>query len=145
MISVLFLTGCASQTETLVEVTNDVANDLENEVLETTGIDLVEDVEEEVPVDENMEARPIVIEAFNYEYSLKEIMVKKGEKIKLIIENIDGFHDLKIDELNIDSGRFERGETREVEFFATKSGEFEFYCSVGNHRERGMFGTLIIE
>jgi|GEM_PF-3359770 len=32
-----------------------------------------------------------------------------------------------------------------VTFTADRSGEFEYFCSVGNHRERGMRGRFIVE
>ena len=32
-----------------------------------------------------------------------------------------------------------------VTFIADQEGSFEYYCSVGNHREEGMVGTLIVE
>jgi len=35
--------------------------------------------------------------------------------------------------------------TTSVEFVADQEGAFEYYCSVGNHRQQGMKGTLIVE
>jgi uncharacterized cupredoxin-like copper-binding protein len=32
-----------------------------------------------------------------------------------------------------------------VQFVADKTGTFEFYCSVGNHRQMGMVGTLVVQ
>ena len=36
------------------------------------------------------------------------------------------------------------GEEQTITFVADKTGGFEFYCSVGNHRAMGMVGTLIV-
>jgi plastocyanin len=33
----------------------------------------------------------------------------------------------------------------EVEFTPNIVGEFEYYCSVGDHRAKGMTGTIIVE
>ena len=54
-------------------------------------------------------------------------------------------HDFVIDELNVKSEIIKSGETGEVEFTPDTIGEFEFYCSVGQHRANGMVGTLIVE
>jgi len=32
-----------------------------------------------------------------------------------------------------------------VTFVADKAGEYEFYCSVGQHRANGMVGKLIVK
>ena len=32
-----------------------------------------------------------------------------------------------------------------IEFTADKTGSFEYYCSVGTHRQMGMKGTLIVK
>ena len=37
------------------------------------------------------------------------------------------------------------GNKTSVTFVANKAGEFEFYCSVGNHRAQGMVGKLIVK
>lgn len=54
-------------------------------------------------------------------------------------------HDFVIDELNIRTKRIAGGESDSVTFTADKTGAFEYYCSVGNHREMGMKGRLIVE
>ena len=36
------------------------------------------------------------------------------------------------------------GETDTVEFIVDKAGTFEFYCSVGEHRNMGMVGALTV-
>ena len=54
-------------------------------------------------------------------------------------------HDFVIDELSVRTKIAQAGEIVGVEIVANEVGEFEFYCSVGNHRDMGMVGTLIIE
>ncbi len=39
----------------------------------------------------------------------------------------------------------EKGEDRHMSFVPTEKGEYVFYCTVGNHREAGMEGRLIVE
>lgn len=85
------------------------------------------------------------IEAKNFEFSLKEIRVKKGDKVKIILNGTQGFHDIVIDEFNVASARIQSPSSATVEFVADKMGSFQYYCSVGTHRQMGMVGTLIVE
>ena len=75
---------------------------------------------------------------------IKTRAVKKGDKVKVIMNSVDMMHDFVIDELNIKSAIAKSGSSAEVEFTADKVGSFEFYCSVGSHRKMGMVGTLVV-
>jgi len=81
----------------------------------------------------------------NYRYDPKTITVQKGDKVRIIFQPQDMQHDWDITELGIDSPVTVVGETSEIEFTADEAGEFEYFCSVGNHRANGMVGTLIVE
>lgn len=81
----------------------------------------------------------------NFNFSVTEMRVKKGDKVKVVFKNVDGFHDWVIDEFNAKTPRIQAGQTAEVEFIADKVGTFEYYCSVGSHRANGMKGNLIVE
>lgn len=83
--------------------------------------------------------------ASNFTFSLKEIKVKKGDKVKIILQNTGGTHDWVIDEFNARTARIGNGQTATAEFTADKTGRFEYYCSVDTHRAMGMKGTLIVE
>lgn len=80
-----------------------------------------------------------------FEFSVKEIRVKKGDAVKIVLVNEQGFHDWVIDEFSARTKQLNAGETDSVEFVADKAGTFEYYCSVGNHRQMGMVGKLIVE
>lgn len=85
------------------------------------------------------EIREIVVDASRFEYNPSVISVKKGERIKLIINNTDTLHGIRIPELGISGSDF-------VEFVGDKNGEFIWYCNNfcgDGHRQ--MQGTLIIE
>ncbi|MCI0565693.1 plastocyanin/azurin family copper-binding protein [bacterium] len=56
-----------------------------------------------------------------------------------------GVHDWKIDEFNAATKKNHSDETDAIEFVADKTGTFEYYCSVGDHRTRGMKGILVVE
>ena len=84
-------------------------------------------------------ARIINIDAEKFQYSPSMIKVKKGEHVKIVINNVDFNHGMVISELGL-SG------IDSIEFTADKAGTFEFHCPTmcGNgHRE--MTGTLIVE
>jgi nitrite reductase (NO-forming) len=71
--------------------------------------------------------------------------VKLGETVRINLTNEQGFHDWVIDEFNARTKQINAGQTDTVEFVADKVGTFEYYCSVGNHRQMGMIGKLIVE
>lgn len=89
--------------------------------------------------------RTINISGENYSFSLEEIKIKKGDRVKIVFTSKQDFHDLVIDEFNVATQQIRAGETSSIEFTADKVGSFEYYCSVGNHRQLGMVGKLIAE
>lgn len=87
----------------------------------------------------------ITVEGGAFYFKPSTIKVKKGQKVTIEFKNAGGSHDFTIDELNVKTKTIGSGETAKVEFTANKAGSFEFYCSVGNHRQMGMKGTLTVE
>lgn len=90
-------------------------------------------------------AAEFTVTASNFKYDVKTIKVKKGDTVKIIFKNSEGFHDFIIDEFDVATNQIGAEEEDEVEFEATKVGTFEYYCSVGKHRSMGMVGKLIVE
>ena len=91
------------------------------------------------------QARVITIEAGSFYYKPNLIQVKKGETVRIEMTAADMMHDFNIDELGVKMPITKTGNTGSVEFTADTVGEFEFYCSVGQHRANGQVGTLIVE
>lgn len=87
----------------------------------------------------------IIVEGGNFFFKPNELRVKKGEKVTITFKNSGGFHNLEIDEFNVKTKTIKDGETETIIFTPDKTGSFEYYCGVGNHREMGMKGTLIVE
>jgi len=81
----------------------------------------------------------------NFRFDPEKITVKKGDKVKIVFKSLDMQHDFDITELGVDSPVTVAGETSEFEFTAGKAGEFEYFCSVGQHRKNGMVGILVVE
>lgn len=81
----------------------------------------------------------------NFKFAPAAITVKQGDKVRITFKNEDGFHDWKIDEFNAATKKINAGAEETIEFVADKKGSFEYYCSVGSHRQMGMKGTLVVQ
>lgn len=80
----------------------------------------------------------------NFEFSQDTIEVKKGQTVTVNFTSEDGFHDWVVDEFSAATSQVNTGESSSVTFVADKVGEFEYYCSVMQHRQMGMVGKLIV-
>jgi plastocyanin len=87
----------------------------------------------------------VEVEGGKFYFTPEEITVTEGDTVKIVFNNVDGTHDWVIDEFDARTETINTGETDEVTFVADQAGTFEYYCSVGNHRELGMVGSLIVE
>jgi plastocyanin len=81
----------------------------------------------------------------NFAFDLKEMKVKKGDRVRVTFKNAEGFHDWRLDEFTAATQKLQAAQEETVEFVADKAGTFEYYCSVGKHRAMGMKGNLIVE
>lgn len=81
----------------------------------------------------------------NFSFSPGNLTVKKGDRVKITFVNSAGTHDLKIEGYGVGTKVIQGGATETFEFIADKTGSFEYYCSVGSHRQMGMKGTLIVQ
>lgn len=104
----------------------------------------------------SMEASPVAsdsatnVKAFtvtgsNFKFEPSTISVKKGDTVKITFTNSGGFHNFMLDEFKVASKTIGSGATDTVTFVADKTGSFEYYCGVGNHRQMGMKGTLVVQ
>jgi len=80
-----------------------------------------------------------------YEYEPNVIHVKEGERVRLILTALDRKHGFELKEWKIKT-EVEKDKEAAVEWVASRSGEFEFKCSVfcglGHGRVKG---KLIVE
>lgn len=81
----------------------------------------------------------------DFAYDVKQIKVKKGDTVTINLKSNDGFHDWVLDEFDAATSRINEGDETTVTFVADTKGTFQYYCSVMNHRERGMIGYLTVE
>jgi len=116
-------------------------------ILETNEIN-EENIDSDMPTanneTENMN-KNITVTSNNFVFDVNEIKVKKGDTVNLTFINAEGLHDWVLDEFNANTGKLSAGETVTITFVADKTGTFEYYCSVGSHRQMGMKGNLIVE
>jgi plastocyanin len=94
--------------------------------------------------DENIQT-DFEITASHLAFSPDVLEVEAGQTVTVRVTSEDEMHDFVIDELDVDSGFIGAGDSAVVEITvpADASGqEYEFYCSVSNHRALGMVGTL---
>ena len=89
--------------------------------------------------------KEITVSGKSFAFTPSTITVNKGDKVKIIFKNTGGFHDFVIDEFNVETPTIQSGQEATAEFTADKAGTFEYYCGVGNHRQMGMKGTLVVK
>ncbi len=90
--------------------------------------------------------REFVVESGSYYFAPKTLSVKEGETVKITLRNKGGYHDLKLDEFGVATKILKTaGEEDTVTFVASKKGTFQYYCSIGDHRQMGMVGTITVE
>lgn len=94
----------------------------------------------------NSAQKEIAVLGNEFSFEPSSLTIKSGEKVKLTFKNMGKApHDLTISELNVATKVIKEGQSDTVEFTAPNSGTFSFICSVGNHAEKGMNGTVKVE
>jgi len=101
-------------------------------------------VEEEVTETSPTNVKEFSVDASSFSFSPSTMTVNKGDTLKVTVKNMKGTHSLKIDEFNTSTRILNAGEEQTITFVADKTGTFQYYCSVGNHRAMGMVGTFTV-
>lgn len=92
------------------------------------------------------DVKEFAVTASNFKFSVAEMKVSKGDRVRISLTNTEGTHDLVVDGYNARTKILSQvGASETIEFTADKSGTFEYYCSIGNHRQAGMIGKLIVQ
>lgn len=89
--------------------------------------------------------KEVMVGGSNYKFEPSQIKVKLGDTVKVRFMNTQGTHNFTIDGLNTKTNTISSGQEETIEFTASEVGNFEYYCSVGNHKEQGMVGSLVVE
>lgn len=134
---IVFLVGCSHADDEL-EVNPDVSSKFPAPGFENVPEAIVVD---SIPEDEIKEFN-IIAKKWSFEPGVIE--VRKGNKVKLNINSMDVDHGISLIDFGVNEN-LASGKTTIVEFTASKSGEFTFFCSVycgSGHKD--MKGTLIV-
>lgn len=122
------------------------ATDTQQQTAEATPAEAMTSEETVIsPVAEEGQVQEFTVDASNFKFSVLEMRVKQGDTVRIVFTNTAGTHDWVIDEFNARTKILQTGGTETVEFVADQAGTFEYYCSVGQHRQMGMKGNLIVE
>ena len=89
--------------------------------------------------------REFTVTGSPFKFVPNELRVKEGETVRITFKNSGGTHDFVIDEFQVRTKQLQSGGEETLEFVANKKGTFEYYCSVGTHRQMGMKGSLVVE
>jgi len=107
-------------------------------------------IEEDIPSEvDKPDQETFIITGENFRFMMNgkeapELKVKVGTKVRIEFTSTDGFHDWVVDEFGA-TQQVQTGDSTFVEFIADKTGTFQYYCSVGSHRAKGMIGNLVVE
>ena len=151
---IVWFAGFPKQDETPINTDNTVGvednNEFEEKPMEETIPTTIVTPQDQVesPITDSMTSDTVKefnLAGSNFKFSLTEIRVKRGDTVRINLTADQGFHDWAVDEFNARTQQVGSGATSTVEFVADKVGSFEYYCSVGEHRQLGMVGTLIVE
>jgi plastocyanin len=89
--------------------------------------------------------KEFTVSGSNFKFEPATLTVNKGDTVKITFKNSGGMHNLMIDEFKANTKTIQSGQEDTITFTADKTGQFEYYCGVGNHRQMGMKGTLTVQ
>ena len=89
--------------------------------------------------------KEIHITAFNFGFEQENVELHKGDHVRVILTSRDGTHGFALPAFNVFSAPFSPGEEQVVDFIATESGTFEYFCNVPcGSGHRSMRSQLVI-
>jgi plastocyanin len=139
------------KTNTLENIGNNMPNlpkNIPNEpVVATISPEPVQELLPQSPVEE----KKFVLSGSNFKfYQGQEVnptlIVSEGDSVEIEFSSDFGYHDWVVDEFGAATQRVRPDDGISiVKFTADKAGTFEYYCSVGSHRQQGMKGKIIVK
>ncbi len=96
------------------------------------------------PVATTTETLVINMDSGGFYFKPNIIKAKVGQKVTVLVNAVGNMHNFAIDELGINV-QTPGGKITEITFTPDKAGSFEFYCAMAGHRQKGQWGTLIVE
>lgn len=89
--------------------------------------------------------KEFTIDGSSFEFDPPSITVEKGDTVKITFKDNDGMHNLVIEGYNVKTNVIGPGKEETISFVADKTGSFRYLCTVGNHADLGMVGTLVVQ
>ena len=90
--------------------------------------------------------KEITIIGTEFNFNPSSITLKTEEEVRIIFKNTGKApHNLVIEDLGIKTKTIGPGQTDTIEFTASSSGTYTFFCSISGHQAAGMEGSLKIE
>jgi heme/copper-type cytochrome/quinol oxidase subunit 2 len=96
------------------------------------------------PIVTNNAHKSFNLVAYNFFYSENKLIVNKGDVVTIYLTSQDGLHDFTMDGIPIQSTVFGPNEKTVVSFIADKAGEFQYFSSLGEQKQLGLAGRLIV-
>ncbi len=88
----------------------------------------------------------VKVTAKEFAFEPKEVKVKAGQPVKLMLENKGVIeHDIVLEKLGLKTSTIQPGKTAELTFTPKAKGRYPIVCSVPGHKEAGMTSTLVVE
>lgn len=143
--------GCSTTSKTTIDTTpgtqtdTDTSNGSGSTNDTNTDVGATVDLGLDVGLGVEQDVVDVTVVGANMAFDVKEIQIKKGDKVRVTFKNEEGVNSWKLEGYNVGTKELNEGKSEIVEFTADKTGTFEYYCGVGEHREMGMVGKLIVE
>ena len=115
-----------------------------NETVAPTETDLLPAVTENSDTVSDATVKEFTITGTSFALAPSTMTVNVGDRVRVTFKNSGGMHDFKIDEFDASTKVLKSGEEETIEFVADRAGTFEYYCSLGTHRQMGMRGNLVV-
>ena len=88
-----------------------------------------EQPQEETPAPTSQgEVREFTVTGIPFEFSVKEMRVRRGDTVRVTFINEQGIHNWRVDEFGAATAVLQQGSQETIEFVADKVGQFEYYC-----------------
>ena len=91
-------------------------------------------------------AQMVTVEGTDYSFSPSTINLTRDKEVTITFKNMGKLpHNLVISDLGVSTDTITPGKETTVTFVPEEVGTFEFICSIGNHEEKGMKGTVVVK
>lgn len=95
---------------------------------------------------ESATMQSFTVEGNEFKFAPSTLTVKMNQPVQITFKNTGKYpHNLTISALNIKTKTIQPGQQDTITFTPSKTGSFEYMCTVDSHAEKGMTGTLTVQ